>query len=39
MRKGWGGNEKGEASLRATWDQSGQDRFTSKEDFEVSKGE
>ncbi len=31
--------EKGEVSLRATWDQGGQDRFMSKEGFQVSKGE
>jgi hypothetical protein len=35
----WGGVEKGEFSLRATWDQGGQDRFTLKEGFQVSKRE
>jgi hypothetical protein len=35
----WEGAEKGEVSLRATWDQGGQDRFTSKEGFQVSKRE
>ncbi len=39
MGKGWGGDEKGEVSLRATWDQGGQDRFTSREGFQVSKEE
>ncbi len=34
MGKEWGG---GEVSLRATWDQGGQDRTTSKEGFQVSK--
>jgi hypothetical protein len=33
----WGGNGEGEVSLRATWDQGGQDRTTSKEGFQVSK--
>ncbi len=37
--RGRGGNEKGEVSSRATWDQGGQDRFTSKEGFQVSKRE
>jgi hypothetical protein len=36
---GWGGEEKGEVSLRATWDQGGQGRITPKEGFQVSKGE
>jgi hypothetical protein len=36
---GWGGDEKGEVSLRATWDQGGQGRITPKEGFQVSKGE
>jgi hypothetical protein len=35
----WGGDEKGEVSLRATWDQGGQDRITPKEGFQISKGE
>jgi hypothetical protein len=35
----WGGDEKGEISLRATWDQFGQDRIMPKEGFQVSKGE
>jgi hypothetical protein len=39
MGKGWGGDEKGEVSLQATWDQGGQDRFTSREGFQVSKEE
>ncbi len=39
MGRGWGGNEKGEVSLRATSDQGGQDRITPKEGFQVSKGE
>ncbi len=39
LGRGWGGFGKGEISLRATWDQGGQDRFTSKEGFQVSKGE
>ncbi len=33
----WGGVEKGEISFRATWDQGGQDSFTPKEGFQVSK--
>ncbi len=37
--KGWGGDEKGEVSLQATWDQGGQDHFTSKEGSQVSRGE
>ncbi len=36
---GRGGDEKGEVSLRATWDQGGQGRITPKEGFQVSKGE
>jgi hypothetical protein len=36
---GWEGDEKGEVSLRATWDQGGQGRITPKEGFQVSKGE
>ncbi len=32
-------DEKGEVSLRATWDQGGQGRITLKEGFQVSKGE
>jgi hypothetical protein len=39
MGREWGRVEKGEVSLRATWDQGGQDRFTSKEGFQVSKRE
>jgi hypothetical protein len=38
MGRGWGGYEKGEVSLRATWDQGGQGRITPKEGFQVSKG-
>ncbi len=37
--RGWGGDGKGEVSLRATWDQGGQCRITPKEGFQVSKGE
>ena len=37
MGRGWGGNEKGEVSLRATWDQGEQDRITQEEGFQVSK--
>jgi hypothetical protein len=36
---GWGGDEEGEDSLRATWDQGGQGRITPKGGFQVSKGE
>jgi hypothetical protein len=36
---GWGGDEKGEVSLRITWGQGGRDRITPKEGFQVSKGE
>jgi hypothetical protein len=32
-----GRDGKGEASLRATWDQGGRDRTTQKEGFQVSK--
>jgi hypothetical protein len=39
MGREWGGDEKGEISLRATWDQGEQDRITPKEGFPVSKGE
>jgi hypothetical protein len=39
MGRGWEGDEKGEVSLRATWDQGGQGRVTPKEGFQVSKGE
>ncbi len=39
MGREWGGVEKGEVSLQATWDQGGQDRITPKEGFQVSKGE
>jgi hypothetical protein len=31
MGRGWEGDEKGEVSLQATWDQGGQDRITPKE--------
>jgi hypothetical protein len=37
MGRGWGRDEKGEVSLRATWDQGGQGRITPKEGFQVSK--
>jgi hypothetical protein len=33
------GMRKGEVSSRATWDQGGQDRFMSKEGFQVSRVE
>ncbi len=33
-----GRDEKGEVSLRATWDQGGQGRITPKVGFQVSKG-
>jgi hypothetical protein len=36
---GLGGDEKGEVSLRVTWDQGGRDRITPKEGFQVSKRE
>ncbi len=39
MRKEWGGDGKGEVSLRVTWGQGGQDRITPKEGFQVSKRE
>ncbi len=35
----WGGDGKGEVSLRATWGQGGQDRLTTKEGFQVSERE
>jgi hypothetical protein len=35
----WGGDGKGEVSLRVTWGQGGQDRITPKEGFQVSKRE
>jgi hypothetical protein len=38
MGRGWGGDEKGEVSSRATWDQGGQGHITPKEGFQVSKG-
>ncbi len=38
MVREWGGNRKGEVSLRATWGQGGRDRTTQKEGFQVSKG-
>jgi hypothetical protein len=37
--RGWGGDGKGEVSLRVTRGQGGQDRITLKEGFQVSKGE
>jgi hypothetical protein len=37
MGWGWGGDEEGEVSLRATWDGGGQGRITPKEGFQVSK--
>jgi hypothetical protein len=30
MGRGWGGDEDGEISLRATWDQGGRDPITSR---------
>ncbi len=39
MGRDWGGDEKGEVSLRVTWDQGGRDRITPKEGFQVSKRE
>jgi hypothetical protein len=39
MGREWEGNGEGEVSLRATWDQGGQDRITPKEGFQVSKKE
>jgi hypothetical protein len=33
----WGGDGKGEVSLRVTWGQGGRDRITPKEGFQVSK--
>ncbi len=37
MGKDWGGFEKGEVSLRATWGQGGWDRTTQREGFQVSE--
>jgi hypothetical protein len=37
--EGWGGDGKGEVSLRVSWGQGGRDRITPKEGFQVSKGE
>jgi hypothetical protein len=39
MGREWGGDEKGEVSLRVTWGRGGRDRITLKEGFQVSKGE
>ncbi len=39
MRREWGGDGKGEVSLRVTWGQGGLDRITPKEGFQVSKRE
>ncbi len=39
MGREWGGDGKGEVSLRVTWGQDGQDRITPKEGFQVSKRE
>jgi hypothetical protein len=39
MGREWGGDGKGEVSLRVAWGQGGQDRITPKEGFQVSKGE
>jgi hypothetical protein len=37
MGREWGGDEKGEVSLRITWGQGGRDRITPKEGFQVRK--
>jgi hypothetical protein len=39
LGRDWGGFGEREISLRATWDQGGQDRITPKEGFQLSKGE
>jgi hypothetical protein len=39
MGREWGGDGKGEASLRVTWGQGGRDRITPKKGFQVSKRE
>jgi hypothetical protein len=39
MGREWGGDEKGEISLRVTWGQGGRDRITPKEGFQVGKKE
>jgi hypothetical protein len=39
MGREWGGDGKGEVSLRVTWGQGGQDHITPKEGFQVSKRE
>jgi hypothetical protein len=39
MGREWGGDGKGKVSLRVTWGQSGQDRITPKDSFQVSKRE
>ncbi len=39
MGREWGGDEKGEVSLRVTWGQGGRDHITLKEGFQVSKRE
>jgi hypothetical protein len=35
----WGGDGKGEVSLRVTWSQGGRDRIAPKEGFQVNKRE
>jgi hypothetical protein len=37
MGREWGGNGEWEVSLRATWDQGGQDRTTQEEGIQVSE--
>jgi hypothetical protein len=39
MGREWGGDGKGEVSLRVTWGQGGQDRITPKEGFQVCNRE
>ncbi len=39
MGREWGGNGKGEVSLRAAWGRGGRGRITPKEGFHVSKRE
>jgi hypothetical protein len=39
MGREWGGDEKGEVSLRVTWGQGGRDCTTPKEGFQVGKRE
>jgi hypothetical protein len=39
MGREWGGDGKGEVSLRVAWGQGGQDRIMPKKGFQVSKRE